>query len=88
MLDGDRVDRAEATGGVEVTRGDRVATGAQAVLEAQTGEVRLTGQPVLSEGPNRMSGVAITLFLDEERVVCDGCRLVVEGKAVLGDQAP
>lgn len=85
MLDADRVDRAVASGGVSVRRGERLATGAQGVLDARSGEVRLTGEPVLSEGPNRMSGQTITLYLDEERVVCDGCRLVVEGEAVLGE---
>lgn len=88
MLDADRVDRAVATGGVTVRRGARLATGAEGVLDARSGEVRLTGAPVLSEGPNRMSGQTITLYLDEERVVCDGCRLVVEGDAVLGDGPP
>ncbi len=84
MLDADQVDKAEASGSVRVTRGERVAVGGRAVLDARSGEVVLTEDPVLSEGPNEMSGKRITLFLDEERVVCDGCRLMVEGSAVSG----
>ena len=85
MRDADEVDEARAVGSVRVTRGQRVATGREAVLRGATGEVLLTGEPVLSEGVNRMTGERITLFLDDERVVCDACRLVVEGDALLQD---
>lgn len=78
----DRVERAEATGSVTVTRGDRTAQSERAVLTTQTGQVVLTGAPRLSEGPNLMSGQRIVLYLDDERVDCDACRLVVDGAGV------
>ncbi|MCB9778331.1 MAG: hypothetical protein H6742_07190 [Alphaproteobacteria bacterium] len=78
----DRVERAVAEGDVVVRRGDRRATGARAELVADSGEVTLTGAPLLQEGPNTLRGERIVLFLDDEKVTCDACRLVVAGDAV------
>jgi len=86
MRDAEEVERATADGEVRVVRGGRVATGDMAVLEVASGEVRLTGAPTVTDGPNRMTGEKITLFLDDERVICDACRLVVDGAAVLPDR--
>lgn len=78
----DRLERAVAEGGVRVVQGARRAEGATAELTVESGEIVLTGAPVLSEGPNRMTGERITLWLDDERVRCDQCRLLVDGEAV------
>lgn len=85
--DADRIEGAVAEGGVTVTRGGRVARAARAELVADGGVVTLTGGPTLAEGPNRLLGERITLFLDDERATCEGggetpCRLVVEGSAL------
>jgi lipopolysaccharide export system protein LptA len=79
---GERVEQARAAGDVRVVRGGRVARGATAVLTTATGEVVLEGAPTLEEGPNRMSGERIVLWLDDERLECVRCRLEVEGQAV------
>jgi lipopolysaccharide export system protein LptA len=85
--DADHLDRVAATGGVEVSRGGRHATAERAEIRGETGEITLTGSPTLAEGPNRLVGDRITLFLDDERAVCEGaqgapCRLVVDGSAL------
>ena len=78
----DKVDQAWASGGVRVVRGAREATADTAHLVVSNGRVALAGSPALREGPNRMTGQAITLFLDDERLECDQCRLEVAGDAV------
>jgi len=83
MDENKQVERAVATGNVELLRGDRVAHGERAVLTTKTGEVVLSENPVLVEGPHKMTGDTITLWLDEERVECEACRLVVDGQAVV-----
>jgi lipopolysaccharide transport protein LptA len=78
----DRLERAVASGSVEVRSGARRASGATAVLTTATGEIVLTGSPTLTEGANTMSGSTIRFLLDDERVECQDCRLVVAGDAV------
>lgn len=78
----EKLERAVAEGKVVVTQGERVATAGKAELVAATGEIVLTGAPIITEGPNRMAGDRITLWLDDERVRCEGCRLLVDGEAL------
>jgi len=79
---GERVHSGLASGGVVVTHGPRRATADRAALTVDDGRIELTGDPQLVEGPNRLSGERITLFLDDEEMVCDACTLVVSGDAV------
>ena len=83
-----RVQEATAEGSVVVTQGGRRATGSRAQLNADSGEIALTGEPRISEGSNTMSGQRITLWLDDDRVRCDQCRLVVDGDAIAPRGAP
>lgn len=78
----DRLERAVASGAVEVRSGARRASGATAVLTTATGEIVLTGSPTVTEGANTMTGSTIRFLLDDERVECEDCRLVVDGAAV------
>ncbi len=78
----DRVRQATCEGAVTVTQGARRAEGSRAELDADSGEIVLTGEPVISEGSNRMRGERITLWLDDERVRCEQCSLIVDGEAV------
>lgn len=80
--DADTVDQAIARGDVVVEKGERRATGTEAVLTAADGRIVLTGEPTVTEGPNRLSGQRIELFLDDERLSCQACRLVVAGEAL------
>ncbi|RME25688.1 MAG: hypothetical protein D6798_08380 [Deltaproteobacteria bacterium] len=78
----DRVEQAVATGTVVVERDQRRATGTRAVLTTADGRIELTGDPVITEGSSTLSGERIVLFLDDERVRCERCRLVVDGDAL------
>lgn len=78
----DRVETALATGQVKVMHGQRTATSDSALLTTADGSIVLTGSPKISEGPNQLAGQRITLYLDDERVRCEGCRLRVDGQAV------
>ena len=78
----DRVDQAVAEGDVRVVQGERRASGDRAELDADTGRVVLTGAPRIAEGPNQMTGERITLYLEDARVECDRCRLLVDGDAL------
>jgi lipopolysaccharide export system protein LptA len=80
--DAERVESALATGQVKVVHGQRTATSASALLTTADGSIVLTGDPQISDGPNLLSGQRITLYLDDERVRCEGCRLRVDGQAV------
>lgn len=79
---GDKVDVARASGDVHVWKGAREATGDTAVLTVADGRVELSGAPSIHDGANTMTGSRIVLFLDDERLVCDDCRLEVAGEAV------
>ena len=78
----DRVQTALASGGVTVEHAARRATASRAQLTVSDGRIVLTGSPEVRDGPNRLEGEPITLFLDDERIECDGCKLVIDGAAV------
>lgn len=77
-----RVEQAEAIGGVVVTKGEVRATAEKALLTVDDGRVVLTGNATVVQGPHKMTGAAVTLFLDDEKVECRKCRVTVEGDAV------
>ncbi len=79
---GDKVDVARASGDVHVNKGAREATGDTAVLTVADGRVDIGGSPAIRDGRNLMTGSRIVLFLDDERLLCDDCRLEVAGDAV------
>ena len=78
----DAVDLAVAEGNVTISRDQRTATGQRAELYGETGEVVLTGSPTLVEGSNRLTGDVVRLFLDDERISCEKCHLVIDGSAI------
>lgn len=77
-----RVEWAEATGAVRVSLGGRIATGQKARLTTANGVVVLTGSPSLSDGANHMRGERIVLWLDDQRVECEACRLQIDPSAM------
>jgi lipopolysaccharide export system protein LptA len=78
----DAVDLAIAEGNVTISRDQRTATGERAELHGETGEVVLTGNPTLVEGTNRLNGEVVRLYLDDERISCEKCHLVIDGSAI------
>jgi lipopolysaccharide export system protein LptA len=81
-----RVSRVDAAGGVRLTQAERTATADTAVLEASAGRITMRGHASLQEGGNRMEGEPIVVFLDDDRVECEGCRLVVDGAGIGAQQ--
>ncbi|MFQ5849439.1 MAG: lipopolysaccharide transport periplasmic protein LptA [Candidatus Binatia bacterium] len=67
-----RLREVVAEGKVQVTQGDRVATGAKAVFNSQNNTMTLTGNPVVRQGKSQVSGSRIILFINEDRGVVEG----------------
>jgi len=61
-----------AEGKVNATQGDRVATGERAVFDDKTKTVTLTGNPVMRQGNNQVSGVKVIYFTEQDRSVVEG----------------
>jgi lipopolysaccharide transport protein LptA len=78
----DRLEHATATGHVHIQRGDLEASSESAILDVDSGRVELGGQPRIHQGAQRLAGDRILLWLDDERLECEGCNLVVQGEAV------
>ena len=76
-----RLTEVVAEGNLEITQGDRIATGTKAIFNSENNSVVLTGDPVVRQGNSQVSGCRIILFIGEERGVVDGgCQRV---KAVI-----
>jgi len=61
-----------AEGQVEIVSGNRRATGKKAVFDEKKRVVVLSGDAVMREGNNQVSGERVTVYLDEKRSVVDG----------------
>jgi lipopolysaccharide export system protein LptA len=70
-----RLTAVDAVGGVRLVQGARQVTAAEAHLDVATGALRLTGGPMLVEGGRRLMGEVVTLWLDDDRLTCERCRL-------------
>jgi lipopolysaccharide export system protein LptA len=79
---GEKVDRVVATGTVQVRRGARLATAGAAELTVATGRIDLRESPVIVEAGNRLVGDAMALYLDDDRLDCEHCRLEIAGEAL------
>lgn len=75
---GDAFKAALATGDVRVEKGGAVATGERAAWDATAGSVTLTGSPVLQDQSRRLRGAEIVIYLDERRLECRDCSLLIE----------
>jgi len=61
-----------AEGSVQATQGNRVATGDKAVFNGKTKTVTLTGNPVMRQGNNQVSGTRIIYYVEDDRAVAEG----------------
>lgn len=61
-----------AEGKVQVTQGDRVATGTKAAYNNQDQTIILTGNPAVRQGNSQVSGSRITVFIGQDRSVVEG----------------
>jgi lipopolysaccharide export system protein LptA len=67
-----RIDRIVAEGKVNASQGDRVATGERAVFDDKAKTVTLTGNPVMRQGNNQVSGTKVVYFIEQDRAVAEG----------------
>ncbi len=67
-----RLAEVVAEGNLEVTQGNRIATGAKAVYNSENNSVVLTGDPVIRQGNSQVSGCRIIMFINEDRGVVEG----------------
>ncbi|PLX86927.1 MAG: lipopolysaccharide transport periplasmic protein LptA [Desulfuromonas sp.] len=68
----DEIETIEARGGVRVVQQDRLGTAQSAFFNQREEVLILSGDAVLTQGDNRISGEKISLFLQENRSEVDG----------------
>jgi lipopolysaccharide export system protein LptA len=56
---------------VQVTRGERVATGTKAVFDGVAQTITMTGNPMMRQGNSEVSGERIIYFMVEDRAVIE-----------------
>ena len=61
-----------AEGKVNATQGDRVATGDKLIFDDQAKTVTLTGNPMMRQGNNQISGSRVIYFVEQDRAVAEG----------------
>jgi lipopolysaccharide export system protein LptA len=67
-----RMGKIVAEGKVNATQGDRVAIGDKAVFDDKAKTVTLTGNPVMRQGNNQVSGTRVIYFMEQDRAVAEG----------------
>jgi lipopolysaccharide export system protein LptA len=67
-----RLKEIVAEGHVQITSGERRATGRKAVFNEAQRTVVLSGDAVVLEGGNQVTGERVTVYLDEKRSVVEG----------------
>ena len=60
-----------AEGKVNATQGARVATGEKAVFDDKAKTVTLTGNPVMRQGNNQVSGAKVIYFVEQDKATVD-----------------
>lgn len=73
--EGGELDRIEAKGNVVITQKDLSATAEEAIYSHDSATFVMTGQPVLKQANNTVSGCKVFIYVNENRgevVKCDG----------------
>jgi lipopolysaccharide export system protein LptA len=68
----DKIDRIEVNGDVKITQREKQATANQAVYYHQEQKIVLMGNPVVSQGQDKVQGRLITLYIAEGKSVVEG----------------
>lgn len=68
----DKIDRIEVEGGVKITQREKQATADKAVYYHQEQKIVLLGNPVVSQGLDKVQGRLITLYIAEGKSVVEG----------------
>jgi len=81
------LEKIEAKGNVIVTQKKRVATGDEATYYQDSGEIILTGNPLLREDKSTIKGCKVIIYVNEDRGVVESCNSEKERvKAVIYPQ--
>ncbi len=67
-----RMSKIVAEGKVNTTQGDRVATGEKVVYDDKAKTVTMTGNPVMRQGSNQVSGTKVIYYMEQDRAVAEG----------------
>lgn len=68
----DKIDRIEIEGEVRISQREKLATAEKAVYYHQQSRIVLMGNPSVSQGPDRLMGRLITLYIKEGKSVVEG----------------
>lgn len=68
----DKIDRIEVEGDVKITQREKQATANKAVYYHQEQKIVLMGNPVVSQGQDKVQGRLITLYIAEGKSVVEG----------------
>lgn len=68
----DKIDRIEIEGDVRISQREKLATAEKAVYYHQQSRIVLMGNPSVSQGPDRLMGRLITLYIKEGKSVVEG----------------
>jgi lipopolysaccharide export system protein LptA len=71
------VQKVFADGDVKITQGGRWATSDHAVLDQTARTVEMTGNPVVHDGPDQITGTRVLIYLDSQKSVVEGARAVI-----------
>lgn len=71
------IQKVLADGDVKITQGGRSATSDHAVLDQTTRTVEMTGNPVIHDGPDQITGTRVLVYLDSQKSVVEGARAVI-----------
>jgi lipopolysaccharide export system protein LptA len=69
--EGEEIEKILAQGHVRMVQGNREATCREATYYHREGKVILQGEPVVSEGTNRVRGKRIIYYIEEQRSVAE-----------------
>jgi lipopolysaccharide export system protein LptA len=67
-----RMNQIVAEGKVNTIQGDRVAIGEKVVFDDRAKTVTLTGNPVMRQGNNQVSGTRVIYYMEQDRAVAEG----------------
>jgi lipopolysaccharide export system protein LptA len=71
------IKRIVADHNVRITQGGRWASGEHGVLDQTAGTLVLTGNPVIHDGLDQISGTRVIVYLDSQKTVIEGARAVI-----------
>jgi lipopolysaccharide export system protein LptA len=74
------VTRIDVSGTVRVTTANRVITSRDAVYYAGEEKIVFTGEPKAVEGENMVTGTKMTYFMNEDRFLVEGSRVILTNK--------